>query len=96
MAESRISFEVIVTLMSLNSCFDPSFSETKIRVPSERTTRSKGEIRKAKGKAKHSMIRNATYVSGVTPPVTPLIWFLDKLQNGQRRFRASLNYTGLT
>jgi len=38
-------------------------------------------MRKANGKAIHSMIKNATYVSGVTPPETPLIWFLDRLQS---------------
>jgi hypothetical protein len=58
-AESRISFEVIVVLMSLNSFLEPIFSETRMRVPSERTTRSRGEMRKANGRAKHSIIKKA-------------------------------------
>lgn len=74
-----MSLEVIVVLMSLNSCLERNFSETRIRVPSERTTRSRGDMRKAKGSARHSMIKKAMYVSGVTPPVTPLTWFFDKL-----------------
>jgi hypothetical protein len=69
-----------VTLMSLNSFLVGNFSDTKMRVPSERTTRSRGEIRNANGRAIHSMIRNAMYVSGVTPPLTPLTWFFDKLR----------------
>ena len=36
-------------------------------------------MRKANGRARHSMIRKAIYVSGVTPPSTPLMWFFDKL-----------------
>jgi hypothetical protein len=62
----------MVVLMSLNSVLVGSFSDMRIRVPSERTTRSSGEMRKAKGKAMHSMIKKAIYVSGVTPPFTPL------------------------
>ena len=50
MAESRISFEVQVTLMSFISALVPSFSDTRILVPSDRTTRSRGEIKKANGK----------------------------------------------
>lgn len=48
-ADRTIRLEVIVVLMSLNSCFVPIFSETKIRVPSDLTTRSRGEIIKANG-----------------------------------------------
>lgn len=48
-ADKTIRLEVIVVLMSLNSCFVPTFSETKIRVPSDRTTRSRGEIIRANG-----------------------------------------------
>lgn len=59
-AESRISFDVMVILICLNSITVPIFSETRIRVPSERTTRSRGEMRKANGKAIHSMIKKAT------------------------------------
>lgn len=88
--------------MSLNSCFVLSFSETRIRVPSERTTRSKGEISKANGSlkrsvifkcvlnvrtyARHSIIKNAIYVSGVTPPTAPFTWFFDKLQMGTHQY----------
>ena len=42
--------EVKVNLINLNSSRDLSFSETRIRVPSERTTCSSGESRKANGK----------------------------------------------
>ena len=38
-----------MVLMSLNSFLVPSFSETRILVPSDRTTRSRGETRKANG-----------------------------------------------
>lgn len=54
-----MSFEVKVVLMSLTSIFVGSFSDMRMRVPSERTTRSRGEIRKANGRAMHSMIKNA-------------------------------------
>jgi len=87
----------MVVLMSLNSCFVPIFSETKIRVPSDRTTRSRGDIIKANGSlylsvrvsrggvveggayARHSMIKKAMYVSGVTPASAPFKWFFDRL-----------------
>lgn len=59
-ADSRINFEVMVILICLNSILVPIFSDTRIRVPSERTTRSRGEMRKANGKAIHSIIRKAT------------------------------------
>lgn len=45
-----MSFDDIVTLMSLNSCLVERDSETTIRVPSDRTTRSRGEMRKANGR----------------------------------------------
>lgn len=59
-AERRISLEVMVTLIILNSVLVESFSETRILVPSDRTTRSRGEMRNANGRAMHSMIKNAT------------------------------------
>jgi hypothetical protein len=54
-----MSFDVIVTLIILNSVFVDNFSETRMRVPSDLTTRSRGEIRKANGSAMHSMMRKA-------------------------------------
>ena len=54
-ADKTIKLEAMVVLMSLNSCFVPIFSETKIRVPSERTTRSRGEIIKANGNLESSV-----------------------------------------
>ena len=54
-----MSFDVMVTFMRLNSCLDDSFSDIKIRVPSDLTTRSSGEMRKANGKAIHSIIKKA-------------------------------------
>lgn len=68
-----------MVLIILNSVLVDSFSDTRILVPSDLTTRSSGEIRKANGRAMHSMIRKAMYVSGVTPPLTPLTWFLERL-----------------
>lgn len=59
-AESNISFDVMVTLIILNSVFVESFSDTRMRVPSDLTTRSRGEMRNANGRAMHSMIKNAT------------------------------------
>jgi len=55
-----MSFEVIVILICLISIMVPIFSETRMRVPSERTTLSRGDMRKASGKAMHSMIIKAT------------------------------------
>jgi hypothetical protein len=49
MHDKRISFEVAVILICLSSCFVLSVSETTILVPSDLTTRSRGDIRKAKG-----------------------------------------------
>jgi hypothetical protein len=86
-----INFEVIVDLIFLISCLVDNFSAMTIRVPSDRTTFSRGEIKRAKGRAIHSMIRNAMYVSGVTPPVTPLTWFLDKLMVSRDFTRYSRN-----
>ena len=39
----------MVTFTSLSSVLVLSFSETRILVPSDRTTRSRGEMRKANG-----------------------------------------------
>lgn len=44
-----MSFEVTVFAMRLNSCFVERVSAVTILVPSDRTTRSKGIIRSAKG-----------------------------------------------
>lgn len=71
-ADSRMSFDVMVTLIILNSALVDNFSDTRILVPSDLTTRPRGEMRSANGSAMHSMIKKAMYVSGVTPPVTPL------------------------
>jgi hypothetical protein len=79
-AESRIRLEVIVLLINLNSVLVGSFSDMKMRVPSDLTTRSRGEMSSANGNAIHSMIRKAMYVSGVTPPFAPLMWFLERLE----------------
>lgn len=49
-----ISFEVIVVRIRLNSSFVDSSSVTRMRVPSDRTTRSRGAIRKANGNLRHS------------------------------------------
>lgn len=45
-----MSFEVIVNRILLSSCFVLSGSDMTIRVPSDRTTLSKGVMRKAKGR----------------------------------------------
>lgn len=55
-----MSFDVIVILICLISIIVPIFSETRMRVPSERTTLSRGDMRKAKGNAMHSIIIKAT------------------------------------
>lgn len=55
-----MSFEVMVVLIILNSVLVPSFSETRMRVPSDLTTRSSGEMRNANGSARHSIIMKAT------------------------------------
>ncbi len=45
-----ISLDVMVTLISFSSFLVPSFSETRIFVPSDRTTFSRGAMRKANGR----------------------------------------------
>lgn len=45
-----INLDVTVFAIRLNSCFVESVSAVTIFVPSERTTRSKGMIKRAKGK----------------------------------------------
>jgi hypothetical protein len=69
----------MVYLIFLNSFLVDNFSAMTIRVPSDRTTFSRGEMRSAKGRAIHSIMRKAMYVSGVTPPTAPLTWFFDRL-----------------
>jgi hypothetical protein len=66
-----MSLEVMVNLIFLISSFVESFSDMTILVPSDRTTFSRGEMRKANGRlevqlvsigkthAMHSMMRNA-------------------------------------
>lgn len=49
MLERRMSLEVYVKPIFFSSCFTVNASETRIRVPSERTTRSRGVMRKANG-----------------------------------------------
>lgn len=86
-----ISFEVIVTLIILNSVLVDSFSDTRILVPSDLTTRSRGEMRNANGRAMHSMIKKAMYVSGVTPPFAPFTWFLERLDEVSWCFDVSVD-----
>lgn len=54
-----MSFEVIVNLIFFNSSFVPMGSDTRMRVPSERTTCSSGDIKNANGRAMDSMIKKA-------------------------------------
>jgi hypothetical protein len=49
MAESIIKLEVIVLLICFSSILVERVSDTRMRVPSERTTFSRGVIRKANG-----------------------------------------------
>lgn len=51
-----MSFEVMVYLIFLNSCLVESFSDMTILVPSDRTTLSRGEIKKAKGSLAPSVL----------------------------------------